>query len=154
MRKFVNHIDHVAWISRPENLEANVAKLELLADAKLERFEHKEMGFVMYVSWEAGLEIVAPTPAPTEFNKSLRERLETQGEGVAAVVFGVEDIEKRRARLESLGYPSGPLMEDHPDSPWHHKLVLRERLAGDFLGSMFILGDIDYADGIIPVVDA
>jgi hypothetical protein len=32
MTKFTNHIDHVAWISRPEDLEANVAVLEKLAD--------------------------------------------------------------------------------------------------------------------------
>lgn len=153
MRKFVNHIDHVAWISRPENLEANVAKLEVLADAKLERFVRKDMGFVMYVNWEAGLEIVSPTAEPTEFNKALRDRLETHGEGVAAVVYGVRDLEKSRARLEVLGHTPGPLMDDHPDSPWHHKLVLRERIAGDYLGSWFVLGDIDYADGVIPVTD-
>ena len=32
MKKFTNHIDHVAWISRPENLEANIAQLEKLAE--------------------------------------------------------------------------------------------------------------------------
>jgi len=153
VRKFINHIDHVAWISRPENLEANVTRLEVLADAKLERFVREDMGFVMYVNWEAGLEIVSPTAEPTEFNKALRERLERHGEGVTAVIYGVRDLEKSRARLEGLGYTPGPLMDDHPDSPWHHKLVLRERIAGDYLGSWFILGDIDYADGVIPVTD-
>jgi hypothetical protein len=28
MKKFVNHVDHAVWISRPENLEANVAMLK------------------------------------------------------------------------------------------------------------------------------
>ncbi len=153
MGRFTNHIDHVAWISRLENIEANVAKLERLADAKLERFVFKEMGFVMYVSWEAGLEVVAPTTEPTEFNQALRERLETRGEGVAAVVYGVRDIEKSKARLERLGITPGPLMEDHPESPWHHKLVLKERFADEFLGSSFIMGDIDYAEGVIPFTE-
>ena len=30
MKKLVNHIDHVTWISHPDNIEANVARLEQL----------------------------------------------------------------------------------------------------------------------------
>jgi hypothetical protein len=45
-------------------------------------------------------------------------------------------------------------MDDHPDSPWHHKLVLRERMAGMVMNSVFIFGDIDYAEGVIPFGDA
>jgi len=154
MKKFTNHIDHVAWISWPENLEANIAELEKLADAKLTRFERKDMGFVMYISWEAGLEVVAPLPEPTEFNQWLRDWLETRGEGVMSVVFGVKDLEKHKARLEALGCPVGPLLDDHPDSPWHDRLVLWERQAGVVMNTNFILGDIDYADGVIPFGDA
>jgi hypothetical protein len=45
-------------------------------------------------------------------------------------------------------------MDDHPDSPWRQKLVLWERLAGLVMNSCFILGDIDYADTVIPFGDA
>jgi hypothetical protein len=154
MKKFTNHIDHVAWISRPENLEANVAVLEKLADAKLTRFERKDMGFVMYISWEAGLELVSPMKEPTEFNKMLHDWLDTRGEGVMSVVFGVKELDKHKARLEALGLEAGPLMDDHPESPWHDKLVLRERMAGMVMNTCFILGDIDYADDVIPFHDA
>jgi hypothetical protein len=154
MKKFTNHIDHVAWISRPENLEANVAQLEKLADAKLTRFARKDMGFIMYINWEAGLELVSPMKERTEFNQMLWEWLETRGEGVMSVVFGVRDLEKHKARLEKLGFEVGPLMDDHPDSPWHDKLVLWERMGGIALNTCFILGDIDYADGVIPFGDA
>lgn len=154
MKKFVNHIDHVAWISRPENIEANVRKLEEITGAKLERFQRADMGFVMYISWEAGLEVVAPLAERTEFNAMLHDWLETRGEGINSVVFGVRDLEAHKARLEKLGYTPGPLMDDHPDSPWHHKIKLHERVADDFLGSFFIFGDIDYADGVIPFQDA
>lgn len=154
MKKFVNHIDHAVWISRPENLDANVAMLEKLAGAKPERFEREDMGFAMCISWEAGLEVVSPLPEPTEFNKALRDRLETHGEGLMGVVFGVRDLDRHKARLEADGFPVGPLMDDHPDSPWHHKLVLWERMAGAVMNSWFILGDIDYADGVIPLEDA
>jgi len=154
MKKFINHIDHVTWISRPENIEENAVALERLTEAKLVRFERKEMGFVMYLSWEAGLEIVAPLPQRTDFNQALYDRLETHGEGVLAVVFGVRDLDKHKARLESIGLPLGPLMDDHPDSPWHQKLVLRERMAPPVMNSWFVLGDIDYADHVIPFQDA
>jgi hypothetical protein len=154
MKKFTNHIDHVAWISWPETLEANIAQLEKLADAKLTRFERKDMGFVMYINWEAGLEVVSPLPEPTEFNQWLRDWLETRGEGVMSVVFGVRDLDRHKARLEQLGFEVGPLMDDHPDSPWHDKLTLWERLAGQAMNTNFVLGDIDYADGVIPFGDA
>ena len=154
MKKFTNHVDHVAWISRPETIAANVAQLEMLTDAKLTRFERKDMGFVMYISWEAGLEVVAPLPEPTEFNQWLRDWLDTRGEGVMSVVFGVRDLDRHKARLERLGVEVGPLMDDHPDSPWHDQLVLWERQAGEVMNTGFILGDIDYADHVIPFGDA
>jgi hypothetical protein len=154
MKKFTNHVDHVAWISRPENIEPNVARLEKLADAKLTCFERKGMGFVMYISWEHGLEFVAPLKEPTEFNQVLRDWLETRGEGVMSVVFGVRDLDRHKIRLERLGFEVGPLMDDHTDSPWHGKLVLWERMAADVMNSCFILGDIDYADNVIPFGDA
>lgn len=154
MKKFINHVDHVAWISRPENIEANVAQLEKLTGAKLTRFERKDMGFVMYISWEAGLEVVAPLDYPTEFNQMLREWLDTRGEGVMSVVFGVKDLDKHKARLEALGIPVGPLMDDHPESPWHDKIVLWERMGGMVMNSCIVLGDIDYRDDVIPFVDA
>lgn len=150
MQKFTNHIDHVAWISWPETLAANIAQLEKLSGAKLTRFERQDMGFVMYISWEAGLEVVSPLAEPTAFNQWLRDWLETRGEGVMSVVFGVRDLDRHKARLEALGFPVGELLDDHPSSPWHDKLVLWERQAGVVMNTNFILGDIDYADGVIP----
>jgi hypothetical protein len=154
MKKFTNHVDHVAWISRPETLEANIAQLEKLSGATLTRFERADMGFVMYISWEAGLEVVAPLPEPTEFNAWLRHWLDTRGEGVMSVVFGVRDLDAHKRRLEALGCPVGELLDDHPDSPWRDKLVLWERLGGEVMGANFILGDIDYRDDVIPFGDA
>jgi hypothetical protein len=71
-----------------------------------------------------------------------------------SVVFGVRDLDAHKARLEALGVPVGELMDDHPDSPWHDKLVLWERQAGMVMNTSFILGDIDYAEGVIPFGDA
>ena len=54
--------------TRPENLDANVAQLEKITGATLTRFSRKDMGFTMCISWEAGLEVVAPMEERTDFN--------------------------------------------------------------------------------------
>ena len=63
-------------------------------------------------------------------------------------------LNAHKARLEAMGFPVGPLMDDHPDSPWHDKLVLWERVAGEAMNTNIILGDIDYADEVIPFGEA
>jgi len=154
MKKFINHVDHVAWLVRPENLDTHVGQLEKLTGATLTRFARADMGFTMCISWEAGLEVVAPMVERTEFNQWLWSELERKGEGVTSVVFGVKDLDWHKARLETMGFEVGPLMDDHPDSPWHHKLELWERVAGEAINTNIILGDIDYADDVIPFVDS
>ncbi len=154
MKKFINHVDHVAWLSHPDNFEANVARLEQITGATLKRFSRKDMGFTMCISWEAGLEVVAPMEERTDFNQWLWSELEAKGEGVSSVVFGVKDLDAHKARLEQLGFEVGPLMDDHPDSPWHDQLELWERNAGEVMNTNIILGDIDYQDDLIPFVDA
>lgn len=153
MKKFVNHIDHVTWISRLENIEKNVADLEAVTDGNLLRFVREDMGFVMYLDWDAGLEVVAPLEERTEFNQALHDRLETHGEGLLGVVFGVDNLEKHRAKLEGKGMQVGPLMDDLPTSPWHSRIVLRERAAPEVINSWMILGQIDYQDDVIKFVD-
>ena len=120
MKKFINHLDHVAWVSHPENIEANVRQLERLSNARLTRFERRDMGLLLYISWEAGLEVMAPSSGQTtEANQPLRDWLEAKGEGIMFVIFGVADLDAHKARLEAMGCPVGPLVDDHADSPWH-----------------------------------
>jgi hypothetical protein len=153
MKKFVNHVDHVTWISSLANLEANVAQLEAITDGKLLRFERPDMGFVMYLDWDAGLEVVAPMDERTDFNQALHDRLDKQGEGLLGIVFGVNDLEKHKDKLEAKGMWVGPLMDDLPTSPWHHRLTLRERMAPEVMNSWMVLGQIDYEDDVVKFVD-
>lgn len=153
MKKFVNHVDHVTWISRLATVEANVAQLEAVTGGNLIRFARDDMGFVMYIDWDAGLEVVAPYDELTPFNEALHDRLEKQGEGMLGIVFGVDDLEKRKDELEAKGMQIGPLMDDLPTSPWHHRLVLRERAASEAINSWMILGQIDYQDDVVQFVD-
>ena len=154
MKKFINHIDHVAWICRYENVEEHVARLEALSGVTLQRFERTEYGLNICANWESGLELLSPMPERTDFNGALYDHLDAHGEGVYAVVFGVPDLEKHKHYLAGKGIEAGPEVDDHVDSPWHHKLELKERIAGVVMNSTFILGDIDYADGLIPFGDA
>lgn len=153
MKKFVNHVDHVTWISRLETLDENVAQLEAVTGGNLIRFARDDMGFVMCIDWDAGLEVVAPYAERTPFNEALHDRLAKQGEGVLGIVFGVEDLEKHKEMLEAKGMEVGPLMDDLPTSPWHHRLVLRERTAPEAINSWMVLGQIDYQDDVVKFVD-
>jgi hypothetical protein len=153
MKKFVNHIDHVAYVSTLANIERNVAELEAVTGASLQRFQRDDMGFVMYLDWDAGLEVVAPYDEKTDFNISLHDRLEKHGEGLFSIVFGVDDLEKHKEKLEAKGMQVGPLMDDLPTSPWHHRLVLRERIAPAVMNSQIVLSQIDYQDDVIKFVD-
>jgi hypothetical protein len=69
------------------------------------------------------------------------------------MVFGVEDLEAHEAKLEAKGFEVGPMMDDHPDSPWHSRLILRERAAPPAINSWIILGQIDYDEGVIRFED-
>lgn len=151
MKKMINRVDHVAWIARFENIDARVAELEELSGVKLERFVRKDAGILICANWEAGLELLSPLPERNDFNGALHDHLDKQGEGVFAVVFGVPSLDRAKQRLEALGHEVGPEMDDHEDSPWHHKMVLRERVAGPFLDGFFVLGQIDYADEVIEI---
>jgi hypothetical protein len=153
MKKFVNHVDHVTWISRLANIEQHVADLEAITDGNLLRFEREDMVFVMYIDWDAGLEVVAPMDAKTDFNQGMHDWLDTRGEGLMGIVFGVENLEKHKEKLEAKGMFVGPLMDDLPTSPWHHRLVMRERIAPAAINSMIVLGQIDYADDVIRFED-
>jgi hypothetical protein len=153
MKKFINHIDHVTWIARLSNVEQHVADLEAITDGNLLRFRRDDMGFVMYIDWDAGLEVVAPYDEKTDFNQGLHDWLDDRGEGLLGVVFGVEDLEKHKEKLEAKGMAVGPLMDDLPSSPWHHRLVLRERIAPGAINSQIVLGQIDYDDDVIRFED-
>ena len=154
MKKFTNHIDHVAWISARDNLAANLRQLELLAGVTLTRFERADMGIIICVNWQAGLEVLAPMDQRTAANGFMHDWLAERGEGVMFVIFGVAELERHRARLAAHGIALGEEVDDHQASPWHHQLVLKERIAGTVMNICFVLGDIDYAEGVIPFGDA
>lgn len=154
MKKFIDHIDHITLVYHLESLKKNVAMLEQVSGVKLESFDNGALGFRMYLSWEAGMEVMAPLSGRTEFNQPLHEHLEKCGEGVYAVVFGMRDLETARARLEKLGYGVGPKMDEDETSTWDGRVIVRERIGPRVMNSWFVLGQLDYRDDVITSVDA
>lgn len=150
MKKFLNHVDHVAWICRRENLEANVEALARLCDVDFGApAVRDDIGLTIYLSWEAGLEVVAPHAEVTPYNKLLHDRLEQRGEGMWGVVFGVNHLEEARERARSLGYVPTAIVGEAPDAPWAGKVKVQESRATEFLGTWVIFGEIGYSDGVV-----
>ena len=152
MKKFINHVDHVAYLSSWENLDANIAHLETITGATLMLTPRPDDGTIMCVDWSAGLEVVAALPVEVEGNAHLRERLKTHGEGVVAVIYGVEDLEAHKAKLEAKGYEMGPLMGGTRGEPWTN-ILLRERFGPSIMGTFTVFSEIDYDDDLIRFVD-
>lgn len=153
MKKFINRVDHVVYISTLEAIDANIESLEMLTDAKLERCDRHDMGAVICVDWSAGLEVVAPLLPRSGVNEALYQRLETHGEGLLAIVYGVADLEAHKAKLEAKGISVGPLMTSNPIEPWYDRLVLRERFSQPVMGNWLVFSQIDYNDEVIQFVD-
>jgi hypothetical protein len=153
MKKFLNRVDHVVYLSSLATVDANIASLEALTDAKLERCERRDMGALICVDWSAGLEVVAPLAEKSEVNAALHARLETHGEGLLAVVYAVEDLEAHKAKLESKGFDIGPLMSADPIEPWYNRIVLRERFGPTVMGSWMVFSQIDYNDDVVRFID-
>ena len=57
-------------------------------------------GISVAMSWDAGIELVAPLPDRDSF---VREFIEERGEGLMGVIFAVDDVEEARATAEKLG---------------------------------------------------
>ena len=57
-------------------------------------------GVRVAMAWDAGIELVAPSP---EAASTIRDDLEANGEGVKGVVFAVPDVDAAKERAEGLG---------------------------------------------------
>src|SRR5882762_1683696 len=135
MSQNVNHVDHVVWITQLSNQEARVRDLSKMFKAEfLGPREFPDMGMSICVSWESGLEVVAPLDQNTPQANQLRKRLDERGEGFLAVVFGVPDIVAAREHVLKLGYTPTDVIEYKDQKPWSDKLdTFKEVIFTEFL---------------------
>jgi 4-hydroxyphenylpyruvate dioxygenase-like putative hemolysin len=151
--KFVNHIDHVQWVSHRENIARNVEFLGIVFDCAFEGpVLRDELGFILYAAWESGLEVIAPMEQVTEFNRQFHDHLARHGEGIQSIVFGVTNIARHRERIVKLGLGASDLLGDDPNSPWAAKLDLKEFIVGQkVMATQLVFGEIEYSEGVVTV---
>jgi len=115
-----NRIDHVAWMCRPENHDAYVEKLSKLFNVTFEADDGgPDFGLRLTWSWSGGLEVLSPVGTELPYSKMCWDYLNKRGEGLFAVVMGVDDVEAEVERVRSLGYDPSPLIYlPATDKPW------------------------------------
>ncbi len=94
----VNRVVMMVW-----DLDEGMAFYEKLLGATFEQSDGTraaEFGVQAAMAWNAGIELVAPLP---DVPSHAREHLETHGEGIAGVVFAVDDADEALASAEGLG---------------------------------------------------
>jgi hypothetical protein len=155
-RRYLTRIDHFIWVVRPENIRAYVEQAERLFDVE---FEHMYGPAVAgtdrdcYVSFDAGLEFMAPLGRADPTSAQFLDFLERYGEGPWGFVFGVRDLAGPIARAKSADYPVGKLIQ-HDDTSARHAVMrswttrvndAREVYIGRFLGTEIMFGDMRYS---------
>ncbi len=96
-------LHHVVWCVRPDSLPGLQAYWTEALGVPLAAFEVAGAGISVLMSWEAGVEIVAPGATPGTFTAALTGFLETSGEGVFSTVYEVDDLDAAVARAVASG---------------------------------------------------
>jgi 4-hydroxyphenylpyruvate dioxygenase-like putative hemolysin len=101
----VARIDRVAWVVDPGNVVHYVGLLETLFETPFARDTSVEEDVTSYVSWDGGLELLAPIGASSDQASELTARLAYQGEGLYSVAIAVDDLGATVLRAKELGLP-------------------------------------------------
>jgi hypothetical protein len=122
----VNRVSHVVWCVHPEHFDEVTDFWAKQLGVEFEAEDLPIPGLRVRFSAESGIEVIAPTgddaPAP------IREFLETHGEGVYHVMYGVTDIDAVAERVEASGLPVVNRISYAGRPPWSERYaVLEER---------------------------
>ncbi|HEY1967043.1 MAG TPA: hypothetical protein VGH89_03795 [Pseudonocardia sp.] len=123
-KRNVGRIDHVIFVyqtrERADETREKMTALLALDPGDWEDPTDLDPPFNLctQVNWTAGLEIICPLAGHEDawFGTPL---IAERGEGIGAVVFGVEDIDEATRRAERVGIPVVQRLQDsrHPDGP-------------------------------------
>jgi hypothetical protein len=140
LKRNIRRIDHVAMLISAKNFENCVQRLARTLEVEFVRAERKDLGLLIALSWDAGLELLAPTGPESP----LWARLQEKGEGEVTIIFGVKDLEASKARAQKDGFSVGPEIGLTGDEPWAHRFdVLREVALSEICGLHIALGQIE-----------
>jgi hypothetical protein len=140
LNRNVRRIDHIAMLISAQNFETCVQRLTAVLEAAFVRAERKDLGLLIAIDWDAGLEILAPTGPESP----LWNRLQEKGEGQVTVIFGVEKLDPALLRAKAQGFLVGPEVGLTGDEPWAGRFsVLREASLSPICGINLALGQIE-----------
>lgn len=152
MRQNINHTDRVIWVSRPDTIAANVAKLERLTDTKFTGpHTDQRLGAQVYMANSAGMQVMAPVAnASAAFAERLSKHLATRGEGVFGVVYGVPDLSAAKRRATAAGFTPTDFLLADGDEPWASEIgKVPAAIVGDVMNVTFIYAEIKYPDHLM-----
>ena len=102
MSNDVNTVHHVCWCVHPESLD-RVRQMWAALGIPLTDVDLPDLGVVVLVSWEGGLEIMSPIYETGTLAEQSRQFLAEKGEGVFSVVFNVPDLDAAISGVTGLG---------------------------------------------------
>jgi len=139
--KNVKRIDHVVITVLPHNFTAAIAKFSEVLGITFEGpIQREDAGVQAAISWESGMEIIAPLKAEGRFYERVVER----GEGHMTVVFGVDNFDDACKHAAAAGVLPGAEIGLLGDEPWANRFtVLRESSLAPMFGATVVLGEIE-----------
>jgi predicted enzyme related to lactoylglutathione lyase len=114
----ITRLDHFAWVVEPANLDSYADQLSRLLEVNLLRHPGSQaLGpeSRILISFDAGLELVAPQGRGTPTVERFTDTLEQRGERPLVCVIRVPSIDEAAARIERAGFSVGANLLD-PDA--------------------------------------
>jgi hypothetical protein len=139
-----SRIDHIVWLVRSDNFEPTIALFQNLLAVEFDGvWEAPELGLRIGICWEAGVEVLT-TIAPDDPRNMYTKRLMERGEGLDAVVFGVDSLPNALGRANSIGFETGKSYAPASQKPWLSRFRhFEEAVVGELLGVRLVFGHID-----------
>ena len=116
LQQAIQRVDHVAIVVYPENVDKYVDQISRVLGVTFDKPTVVEStGVVAALSWDSGLEILAPLKKEGRF----WERLQKHGEGTCIIVFGVADMDAAKQRARDNGVEPGDEVKLGGAEPWY-----------------------------------
>jgi catechol 2,3-dioxygenase-like lactoylglutathione lyase family enzyme len=137
-------VSHVVYCFRDENLDKAAEFLTNVLGAKFEDSSRPELGLRIFVSFENGLELIAPSPEVGVAGERFTRFLDEHGEGVYNIVYGVADLDETADRAKPYGVNVTHRSSFADVPPWQGRFdVLDEAHFETYLGMKITLGRIE-----------
>lgn len=139
-RQNVGRIDHIVLAYR-DRASQDRAREEFTRQLGVDDWEDlgdlDDVKLRIWISWQAGLELICPT-GPGSF---VDDHLARHGEGFFSMVFGVADLPSAMKRVEDGGGKSIPLAAVPPPGALRRYTVTREAVVGEIGRINVLLGE-------------